>query len=50
MVRTYDYMVSNMSILCLWDIQLTCDLVGIEIHAAYPRKSEHNGLSVYRNF
>ena len=30
----YDYAVSSMSILCLWNIQLTFDWVGIEPHGA----------------
>ena len=33
-------MVSSMSILCLWDIQVTFDRVEIETHGAYHRKSE----------
>ena len=37
---TYDYMVSSMSTLCLWDIQLTFDWIRIQIHGAYHRKSE----------
>ena len=28
------------AILCLWNIQLTLDWVGMEPHGAYPRKSE----------
>ena len=27
-------------VLCLWDIQLTCDWSGIEPYGAYRRKSE----------
>ena len=33
-------MVSSMSILYLWNIQLTFDWVRIEPHGAYPRKSD----------
>ena len=33
--RMYDCTVSSMSILCLWNIQLTFDWVGIEPHVAH---------------
>ena len=33
-------MLSTMSILCLWDIQLTFNWVRIETHGAYPHKFE----------
>ena len=34
------YTVSSMSILCLWDIQLTFDWVGIEPHGTYHHISK----------
>ena len=40
-VHMTTYMVSSMSILCLWDIHRTFDWVGIEARATYHRKSEH---------
>ena len=39
-----------MSILCLWDIQLTFDWVRIELHGAYPRKSELNSCKDVQEF
>ena len=41
---------SIMSILCLWNIQLTFDSVGIEPHGTYPRKYDLTAVSMYRNF
>ena len=47
----YDCTVSGMSILCLWDIQLTFDWVRMETRGTYPRKSKlKSTVRVYRNF
>ena len=43
----YDYTVSSMSILCLWNIQLTFDWVGIEPHGIYLTLAT---VSTYRYF
>ena len=41
-IYMHDYTVISTAILCLWNIQLTFDWVGIEPHGAYPRKSDLN--------
>ena len=42
--------VKSMSILCLWDIQLTFDRNGVETYGAYHHKSELSAAIVYNLF